>query len=429
MMNVTFKIENTASFDVIVAGGGPAGIGAAISAALEGAKVLLIERAGIVGGCITIGHVSPLSGGMGKNTLAEKINSLIKNGNTEQSSFNVENAKICLTELLAKHNVTVYLNSAVTQVIKENDKIKSVIISTAMGLKAVSAKMFIDATGDGTLSFLSGEDYEIGRKQDGLLQPVSIMFTIGGIEKDKKVFCFHEEMDTVLKRGSFLQMCKEANLTGELPENVNIIRLYEAKRDDEQVVNATQQNRVDPLSEEQYSLANVELRRQMSQIVNFLRRNVEGYQNIYISDSAEVVGVRESRRIKGYYEITAEDLLAGRTFEDVVVHKTGFPIDIHNPDGAGQGETEGKPYETSQYDIPYKSLIPLKNKNLIVAGRCISGTHRAHASYRVMNICICMGEAAGIAAAICAKENISPIELGHKSVQEVLTRRGIELFD
>ena len=136
--------------------------------------------------------------------------------------------------------------------------------------------------------------------------------------------------------------------------------------------------------------------------------------------------MRETRRVQGEYVITAKELAAGKRFWDVVVHKAEFIVDIHNPAGAGQAED--KIQYVVPYDLPYRCFVPLKVENLLTAGRCISGTHRAHASYRVMSICMAMGEAAGTAAALCIKEGCTPRSLEVKKLQDVLTEKGVDLF-
>lgn len=424
-MEYSRNIDVLSSFDVVIAGGGPSGIAAAVAVREMGLTALIIERAGVVGGNLTIGHVSPISGGHVKNTAAYHINMLLNMENYGVSDF--ENAKIKLTELLYQKGVEVYLNSSVCDALCENGQIKSVVISTQEGLKAVEGKFFIDATGDGVLSYLAGEEIEYGRP-DGLVQPTSIMFTISGVDESQKMVCEHEEDETILKKGSYLQLCKDACLSGELPPEINIVRLYNGILPTERVVNATQINRLNPTKVEDYTRAQIELRKQMYTVVKFLKNNVEGFENIKIKDSSDIVGVRESRRVKGKYTITADDIIFGRTFEDVVVHKANFCIDIHNPDGAGQALEDYAPKVADGYDIPYRAIVPLVNKNLYTAGRCISGTHRAHASYRVMNIAMNIGEAAGVAAALCVKKNRNNTTLDYKDIQLILCEKGIELF-
>ena len=306
-------------------------------------------------------------GKYGKNTAADKINKLI--GCDTRCAQDFELAKIRLTDLVAKSGVALYTNTALADVIMDGDKLSGVIVAMQSGLSAILGKVFIDATGDGVLSYLCGEEYEMGR-EDGLTQPTSIMFTIEGVSPEQTLICRHEEMDTQLSRGSYLELCRAASKNGELPETVNIVRLYPTNNPSERMVNATQYNGVNGLDPLEYSNAQAELRRQMLLVVDFLKNNVEGFENIKIRDSSDGIGVRETRRIKGKYTLTAEDLLESRRFSDVVVHDASFPIDIHNPAGAGQAESHGCPVQVKGYDIPYRALVPMKTKNLYLSGRC-----------------------------------------------------------
>ena len=423
------QLSSLGEYDVVVIGGGPAGIGAAVAASEEGARVLLIEKAGVVGGCLTIGHVSPISGDYVPNTMAERINRLLKKGVLKSDLVHdFEYAKEALTELLEEKGVEVFLCTSVVDAIVENGRITSVVIATQKGLFAVQGKAFVDASGDGVLATFAGEEIMVGR-EDGLTQPVSIMFTLYGIDENQTITCYNEVMDTPLKKGSYQTLCKEACKNGELPKTVSVVRLYWNGKKGERLVNASQANGVDGNDPKAYAKAQAELRRQEKQIVEFLKKNVEGFENAEVKDSSDGLGVRETGRVKGLYVLTAEDLIAGRTYSDAVVHKASFAIDIHNPSGSGQAESDGLPVVPQQYDIPYRAIVPLKMENLYLSGRCISGTHRAMASYRVMNICMNTGEAAGIAAAISAAEGISNKELAASRVQERLAARGISLFD
>ncbi len=419
------EIETIGAFDILIAGGGPAGIAAAITAADMGMRTLLIERAGILGGNLTVGHVSPISGGHVNHTAACLIRNRISGGT---DTNHIEHAKIELMKLVKEKDICVYLNTSVCDVIREAGKIQSVLISSQSGLKNVCASVFVDATGDGVLSYLAGEQTKFGRK-DGLVQPMSVMFTISNVDKEQKLMCYAENHKTLLKKGEYLALCKKACKNGELPDSIDIVRLYPADDETERMVNATQVNGLNPLDKRDYFEAQVILRKQIEQVVDFLRNTVEGFGNIQLKDSSDVVGVRESRRVVGQYTLTAEDLIASKKFKDVIVHNASFPIDIHNPNGAGQAESNTIPVQIGKYDIPYRCIVPLENRNLFTAGRCISGTHRAHASYRVMNIAMNIGEAAGIAASLCVKEKTDNISLSYKKVQSILLQKGIDLFD
>ncbi|MBR6773882.1 MAG: FAD-dependent oxidoreductase [Clostridia bacterium] len=428
MIDYKAKIECKASYDVVVAGGGVSGIGAAIECARQGARVAIIERNGILGGGFTSGHVAPPLGSFTPNTMADELLKKVGVENGSGQSHDFEKMKIIISKMVADENIDVFYGCSLVDVVKKDKNITHLIFSTQSGLKAIEGKIFIDCTGDGVLSYLAGEKVEYGR-DDGLVQPVSIMFTVENVHPDQHIVCYHEEMDTVLENGNYLALCREACKNGTLPPTVNIVRLYRGVVPTERMVNATQANGVNPLCPVQAGKAQALLREQMEQVVDFLKTTVKGFENIRIKNSTEGIGVRESRRVMGEYVMTAQDLLDGKKHHDVVVHNAAFCIDIHNPSGAGQSEQDGCPKQSQPYDVPYRALLPTVTDNLLVAGRCISGTHRAHASYRVMNICVNIGQATGIAGALCVKENVIPRKLDYKKIQKVLTDKGVELFN
>lgn len=411
------------TYDVVVAGAGPAGIAASIAIARQGYKVALLERWGYVGGNLTGGCVGPIMGSVSKGTFSDELKSVLGG---EFYDFN--NAKFLIHDLLDKNGVTVFLHTTVAEVETENNKVKSV---KAFGKKenyTFYAKFFIDCTGDGDLCFKAGCEYEIGRENDHLIQPVSMLYVIEGIDKNQTLTCCHEEHYTTLSNGKeYLSMCRQACKDGILPPSINIVRLYNNGNAGERIVNATQLNKVDVLDESALTKAELELRRQIDCVNSFLKNYVRGFENISVKTCAEFVGIRESRRIVGEYVLTAEDCLSGRTFNDAIVHKADFPLDIHNPDGAGQAEQEGCPPTVIPYDIPYRCFTPKNFDNLFVAGRCISGDHRAHASYRVMSICLAMGQAVGIACSLCIKNGVTSKQLSPDLIRKTLISLGVDL--
>jgi hypothetical protein len=269
----------------------------------------------------------------------------------------------------------------------------------------------------------------MGREGDGLVQPVTLMFVIDGVDPEQDLLCCHEEHYTDLGDGrEYLDLCHKACRSGELPENVNIVRLYRTGRKTERMVNATQENYINPLDPASVAKAETALRRQIGKIVEFLRRNIPGFSDITIKGSASTLGVREFRRIMGRYLLTEEDLMAGREFPDAVVHRVSFCLDIHNPAGPGQSEHEEKcPATPKPYDIPFSAMCPLGCDNLITAGRCISGTHVAHSSYRVMKICMAMGQAAGAAAKVMLDTGTDTAAVDPVQIREHLIGRGVRL--
>ena len=414
-------------YDVVIAGAGPAGISAALEAARSGSRTALIERYGCVGGNLTQGYVGPLLGDVCPGTIVEEIEDAICLQRGAVPDFEV--AKIALIRLLDEAGVDVYLQTTVAGAVKEGERLKQVRTVGKFGELTFEAEVFIDATGDGDLAVQSGCPFEMGRDGDGLVQPVTLMFVIDGVDPSQTLLCCHEEHYTDLGDGrEYLDLCHNACKSGELPPNVNIVRLYQTAHPTERMVNATQENRIDPLDPLAVCRAEVSLRRQIGTILAFLRNNIPGFEHIRLKGSASTLGVRESRRILGRHLLTEAELMAGAEFPDAVVHRACFSLDIHNPDGPGQSIHEERvPAMPRHYDIPFSSMCPLNCDNLITAGRCISGTHVAHSSYRVMRICMAMGQAAGAAAAIMARNGYTTRTLDVSLIRRHLIECGVQL--
>lgn len=415
-------IQIIEQFDVVVIGAGASGICAAISSSRAGASTVLIERYGIVGGGLTSAHVGPIMGGTSAGTIAEEVWQRL--GIKPRHVHDFERAKIELPMWLEEENVTLYLQSTAADVLMEGNKIKGVVIATPSGLKGILGKVVIDATGDGIICAMANVPYNMGR-DDGLVQPISIMFTLGGVAKDA-IYCQGVNPQVSVPRGDFVELCKKACKEGRLPQRVDTVRIFHSARDTERMVNATQINYINPLSAQELSSAEASVRGQVKMVHEFLKEIAPGYENSFIQGSASTVGVRESRRITGEYELNDNDVETGAKFKDVVVHNANFLIDIHNPDGGGQAEGISK--SVLSYDIPFRCLVPLEVENLLITGRAISGTHRALASYRVMNICMPIGQATGLAAALCIKNNVFPRNLDYRILQDELIKLGVDLF-
>lgn len=414
-------------WDVIVCGSGPAGICAAVSAARQGEKTLLLERYGALGGNLTLGNVTTIMGDISSGGLSKEIDSLL-NSPDSGTGIDRESAKLRLTRLVSDAGVAFRLQAPVIDVIHDEKMIRGLVVQTPEGPVCLQGKVYVDATGDGYVAAMAGAEVMYGRDGDGLVQPVSMMYTIDGINPENTLTCCHEEHTTVMKNGvEYLQLCKDAEREGRLPKNVSIVRLYHTNVPGERLVNATQFNGCRTLKAEDIAQAETVLQQQLVQVNEFLRREVPGFEHIRVRSSADTLGIRESRRIRGLYELTAEDLIAGRRFDDAVVNGANFSIDIHNPSGGGQSETEGCPHRAQPYDIPMRALQPSGIENLVLSGRCISGSHRAHASYRVMNIAMAIGQAAGCMASEAADRRCRVSELEPQAVRQRLVRQGCTL--
>ena len=424
------QLDVRASYDVVVAGSGPAGICAAVAAAREGAKVALVERYGVVGGNLTAGYVGPILGMVGKGTMRDEIVSLLGVPENDMigetgRAHDFERAKMLLAQFVNHPNIDVYLQTTVTDVIKEGNAVVGLVVTAGEGQFVIKGAVTVDATGDGLVSYLAGAQTEKGR-EDGLMQPVTLEFTIAGVDESKGIICIGDVDEVKLGNERFLDYCKRLAVAGEIPEKIAAVRLHPMVYDGYRQVNTTQVNGVDMTRVEQIFKADLELREQMYLLEDFFHKHIPGYENCRVISSGTTTGVRETRRVIGDYVITAEEMAAGCRFDDVIVHRAEFIVDIHNPAGSGQAEDHIQ--YCDPYDLPYRCFTPKGVENLYTAGRCISGTHRAHASYRVMSICMAMGEAVGTAAAICAAEGVTPRNLDVKKLQNKLTTKGIELY-
>ena len=444
-----------AETDVLVVGGGPAGLGAALGAAQAGARVILAERYGFLGGNATAALVMPLMSFHTAHPTKEKkgattllptdhgpgeaiiagvlkllLERLVKAGGAIEPSlatgyvvpFDPEWFKLIALELLDEAGVQFVFHSFASGVLGSN-RVEGAVLETKSGPLAVKARVTIDCTGDGDLAVSAGSPSEIGRA-DGLVQPMTLMFRV--VEFHREAFEQYVEQHPKQWRGvhGLWDLVREATEAGELRLPREDILFFATPHEEEVSVNSTRVTRV--LGTDVWDLAYAEWasRRQMRQIASFLRRYVPGFEESYVAQSGVQVGVRETRRVLGDYQLTADDVLSARKFDDAIA-RGAYPIDIHSPTGSGTVLKRLPPGEA--YDIPLRCLMPRSTEGLIVAGRCISGTHEAHSSYRVMPIVMATGQAAGVCAALAARRGVMPREVGANEVQRELARQGASL--
>jgi len=458
--------------EVVVAGGGLAGCAAAIASARYGAKTLLIESGGCLGGAATAGLVAPISSISTKTSgekfggiLWEVLDSVVEKAKAYCNSTHAPHSalhlyKYVLMEKLVESNAEILFHAFVTDVVSDEDgKIKELIVSTKDGLKRILGKAFIDTTGDGDVMGKSNAKTIIGSEPNvlgvisqneelkggakgtdflpddyvGQLQPVSLMMQFGNVnvEKAQKYMnkkITYEELGTTKEEFS---KWKYANTLGfEIADDEFVpmpqgrVWLVYAQRKDVATVNMSRVlgvNACDPIS---YSDAEVKAGLQLIAIIDFLKTLVPGFKNSYFMESSNTLGIRESRRLIGDYLLSGNEVVECARFEDAIAHGS-YIIDIHDP--TGKRMAIGGKIEKEYYSIPYRSLITARVPNLATAGRSISADHVATSSTRIQGTAMLTGQAAGIAAAMAVKNNCSMGEVDVKNLQNQLINDGVFL--
>ena len=416
--------------DVCVCGGGPSGTAAAISAARNGAKVVLIERGIALGGLAVLGCVYPFMDTHAPNSdtpyVAEIKNRLRKkgidpfDGVTQQTWHNPEVLSLIYDEMCEESGVNILYETVLIDALSSNEKISTCIIQTIAGLAAIKSKIFIDSTGDAYLSRNVGVPFERGYEKTGNNQPLSFRFEMGGIDIDRlyKYVAIELKEDWCKSDPPYFEIAEAMHrkqrykLEDLMAKGVESGELSQEEAEYMQAYSIIGKNGVmscnfpeipvkfkstDPI---EYSKAVTYGRKMMRNMANYLIKHLPGFENAYISREAAMLGARESWRIKGKYYMVEDDYHNQSRFTDAVC-RTAWFIDAH-----GEKISEKLP-KGGFYEIPYRALVTEKISNLIVTGRCISASFILQASMRIQPTCMSIGEAAGIAAAWSLKNNIS----------------------
>ena len=447
------KINKRLETDILVVGGGPSGIMAAKAAAVEGEQVMLIERYGYLGGSATMSLVVPLmtfhagNKQIVKGYAQDLLDEMKKYGGFKEhyldplgfgssvTPVDTEVYKYVAQEFLLESNVDIRFHTELCSVNYNDDLIESVIVKTRSGFYEISAKRFIDASGDGDLAYLSGNPMKIGREKDGKVQPMTMMFKIGNVDIDALIkyadahpeqFVIDENYQSLgefqrIGVSGFFDQVEKAKAIHDLTFDRDRVLFFELLERGEIAVNMSRIINKLSVSNFDLSEASIEGRRQIFEIMQFFKEYLPGFEQARIIESAHQVGVRESRRIEGHYVLNEQDVVSGSAFSDGIACAS-WPIDIHDPEGKQLIVTTMP--KGSYYEIPYRALLPLKSKNLIVAGRLISATHEALASARVSPTCMAMGQAAGIAASQSLKQNIPFEKVNTKTLRKRLYETG-----
>ncbi len=442
-----------ADVDVVVCGGGPGGLPAAIAAVRHGARTLLIERYGYLGGLATAGLVAPILGhhahksakpiveGLLKE-LTERMHALGGAPTWEEAlekwgiNFDAEALKWAADMMVQEAGVKVLLHTLVTNVIMQGDRIAAVIVENKSGRQAVKARIVVDATGDADVAFRAGAPFKQGRNYDGQVESMGSFMHIGGLPQLSE-----EERQAAVEK--VRQAMAEGRLRFYNPGFLNVNDMHA----DHSSPNMTRFPG-DSTNSDDITRAEISVRCDVWDLITFLREEVPGFENCYVQATSQV-GPRESRQVIGDYVLTGEDIRTGRKFADAIARGSWW-IDIHCPLGnsypvhlcvvecprremcpfwAAEHErmcSRDKLYppKGDWYDIPYRCLVPQRIYNLLISGRCISATHEGMAGARVMGTCMAIGQAAGTAAALAVKHGVSPREVNVEELRRVLKADG-----
>lgn len=442
--------------DVLVVGGGIAGVMAAVAAGRTGGRTLLVERFGSLGGTGTAAMMNlfyvPYAAARG--LVRELFDRLIDCGGAIPGEFVVydpELYKVAALEMLDEAGVGLLLHTFVSDVVMEDRTLRGIVVENKSGRQAILSRVVIDASGDADVAARAGAPYVKGRERDGKMRPMTLIFRMGGVDVRRLVEyvrghpedfspdplqCMLDLEHHMIRIFGFFKLVEEAKGRGELWPDCHYFRVESVLPDRGVLtVNATRVYGVDGTSAEDLSRAEIETRHQMIQLAHWARAHVPGFERSFILDSANTIGVRETRRIRGEYLMTEDDILAGRHYDDVVAvdanQQNPREQGGHPPDGHEGGPQDREARELVArmfvYEIPYGCLVPREIDGLLVAGRCISVDHHADVYTRNQGSAMATGVAAGVAAALAARANVPPRAADTRAVQRELGRLGVDL--
>lgn len=419
-------------YDLIVVGGGFAGTAAAIEAARSGAKVLLLDKYNCLGGAAANCLVNPFMNYWTRDEKNEKkylagdlfleIVEKLKESDAlleNERNFDEEILKLILNRMCIESGVVLLFNTTVTDVRGEDGRILSLSALGKSKKLELIADNYIDATGDGELSMMAGCEYKLGRAADSLCQPMTLCFRMSGvdIEEYRKL----RDRQSGGEEPTINELYREYQKKGLIKNPRENVLIFFSLHDGTLHFNTTRIVKLDPTDPFDVTRAEIEAREQVFEMHKFLRDSFPCFKNSRVLSTALQIGIRESRKIVGEYTLTEEDILSLCRFDDTIA-VSNYEIDIHNPEGSGtrlhrfaQGEW---------YEIPYRCLIPKGIKNMLVAGRCISSTHEAQASYRIMPYCCEIGQAAGAAMGLAVRDGVEPRAINVKELQANLRAKG-----
>jgi hypothetical protein len=423
------ELPVVAEAEVVVLGSGSAGSMAAIAAARTGADTLLVERYGFLGGTSTMvldtfyGFYTPADNGIRVvdgmpweivqrlyqyDMVIERPSSY---GAGQAVTYDPTTLKVVWEQAALSAGARLLLHTFCVDVLMEDGRITGLVVASKRGLGLIKGHIFVDSSGDADLVFRSGAPFEAAGSDGQPAQSLTTTFRLGGVSLERAKGIKHDEL---------VRRMKAANVSGDyrLPREEGSV--HRTPQADVVATNMTRVAYVDGTDPVELTKAEVEGRKQALEYTRFLRERIPGYEQSYLMNFSTQIGIRETRRIWGEYRLTREDVLAARKFDDAVA-QCGAPIEDHHAENSTRWEYVP---DGGTYDIPYRALLPQNVSNLLVAGRCLSADHDAHASVRSMGQCMAMGQAAGTAAALSAKAQVAPRELDIQALQNQLRADG-----
>ena len=437
-------------YDIAIAGAGMAGVAAAISAGREGYNVCLIERLQVVGGIATAGAMNLFytpyyfCEGLAK----ELFDRLIAKGAAVEGETVPFDAEVCINEMFAmlnEANVSLMLDTWICDVFRERQTIAGIIVANKSGLGIIKCKRIVDATGDGDICNFAGYRFMKGREEDSKMRPVTLLFTVGGIDcqtfleyvqnnpsefsVDPNQYCVNLETGEIRIFG-FFSLVEEAKRQGYLYDSCNYFRIESMFVDRKTAtINTIRIYDCDGTNNADINRAIVESHNQQSKLMEFMRKFIPGMKDVFLISSGQIVGVRDTRRIIGNLVMTEKDIIDNNHYDDCIGYCHGRQTlgqkgEGHSPDG---NEGSSNDYSVREavaqmvsFEIPYRILVPEKSTNILVAGRNVSCDFLAHKHLRNQPACVTTGTAAGIAAALSIKYDVPVCDVPMKELQQHL---------